>query len=333
MISFRLHGHRPLRRRYLLAAGALLVALPVLGQPAKVHRLAWLSVVSEKGSAPSLENFVQGMAALGYVLGKNLLIDARYGNGSRDALDRLALEAAALKPDVFVTHGPALQAARKAHGDIPVVFGFSGDPAELGVVQSFARPGGRFTGVTFLAYELSAKRVELIREILPGAKRIAVVSRPSHAGDRKEFQATHDAATRFGLAVTHHPAENPAELERALAAVAAERAEALIIHPDGLMVEQRDVIGRFSLQHRIPAISGWESIAEGGALVTYGPVQREAYRRLAYYVDRILRGANPGDLPVELPAKLQTVVNMKTAKALGLAVPQSILVRADRIIQ
>ena len=325
--------HQPFRRRCLLAAGVLLAAPHAYAQQAKVHRLAWLSVVSEKGAAPSLDNFVQGMAALDYVLGKNLLIDARYGNNSRDALDRLALEAAALKPAVFVTHGPAIGAARKAHGDIPVVFGFSGDPAELGVVQSLARPGGRFTGVTFLAYELSAKRVELVREILPGAKRIAVVSRPSHAGDRKEFQATHDAATKFGLAVTHHPAENPAELERALAGVASERPEAIIIHPDGLMVQQREVIGRFSVQHRIPAISGWESIAEGGALVTYGPVQREAYRRLAYFVDRILRGASPADLPVELPAKLEMVVNMKTAKALGLAVPQSILVRADRIIQ
>jgi len=290
-------------------------------------------LITEKGSAPFLQTFLEGMGGHGYALGQNLVVDGRYGNDSRDTLDRLAVEAAALKPAVFVTVGPALHAARKAHGEVPVVFGFSGDPVELGVAQSFARPGGRFTGVTFLAYELSAKRVELIREILPGAKRIAVLSRPSHAGDRKEFEATHAAAKKFGFAVTHHPAEDPIELERALAAAAAAGAEAIVIHPDGLMVQQRDVIGRFSLQRRIPAVSGWESIAEGGALVTYGPVQREAYRRLAYYVDRILRGANPGDLPVELPAKLQTVVNLKTAKALGLVIPQSILVRADRIIQ
>jgi putative ABC transport system substrate-binding protein len=135
------------------------------------------------------------------------------------------------------------------------------------------------------------------------------------------------------LEMTHHPASDPAGLERALAAAAAAGAEAIVIHPDGLMVQQREAIGRFSMKSRIPAISGWASIADGGALVTYGPVQQEAYRRLAYYVDRILRGAQPGDLPVELPAKLEMVVNLKTAKALNLAVPQSVLVRADRVIQ
>jgi len=317
----------------LIAAG-LAVAAPLLrAQQGKVHRVAWLSVVTENGGAAFLKTFLEGMATHGYVVGKNLVIDGRYGNNSREVLERLALEAAALKPAVFVTVGPALQAARKVHGDIPVVFGFSGDPVELGVAKSLAHPGGRFTGVTFLAYELSAKRVELIREVLPGAKRIAVVSRPSHAGDRKEFEATNAAAKKLGLAVTHHPAEDSAELERALDAAAAAGAEAIVTHPDGLMVQQREAIGRFSTKNRIPVISGWASIAEGGALITYGPVQQEAYRRLAYYVDRILRGASPGDLPVELPAKLETVVNMKTAKALGLAVPQSILVRADRIIQ
>jgi putative ABC transport system substrate-binding protein len=317
----------------LFATAALLAAPLARAQQAKTHRVAWLSVVSEKGSAPFLDTFLQGMAAYGYVPGRNLVIDARYGNESREALDRLAIEAAALKPAVFVTQGPALHAARKAHGDIPVVFGFSGDPVELGVVQSFGRPGGRFTGVTFLAYELSGKRVELIREVLPGLKRIGVVSNPHHPGDQKEFEATRQAAAKLGLEVTHHPAGNVAELERALAGIAAARAEAMLIHPDGLMVQQREAIARFSIQNRIPAISGWASIAEGGSLMTYGPVQREAYRRLAYYVDRILRGASPADLPVELPAKLEMVVNLKTAKALGLTLPQSILLRADRVIE
>jgi len=273
------------------------------------------------------------MAAHGYTPGRNLVIDARYGNDSREALDRLAIEAAALKPAVMITVGPAIHAARKAHGDIPVVFGFSGDPVDLGVVQSLGRPGGRFTGMTFLAYELSGKRVELARELLPHARRIGVVSNPQHAGDQKELAATQQAAARLGLEVSHHPARNVTELERAFAEIAATRADALIFHPDALMVQQRDAIARFSIEQRIPSISGWASIAESGALMTYGPVQREAYRRLAYYVDRIVRGANPADLPVELPSKLEIVVNMKTAKALGLSIPQSILLRADRVIE
>jgi putative ABC transport system substrate-binding protein len=321
------------RRQFLLATGALLAAPLVRAQQAKMHRIAWLSVVSEKGSASFLGMFMQGMAAHGYVPGRNLILDARYGNDSREALDKLAIEAAALKPAVIVTQGPALHAARKVHGNTPVVFGFSGDPVELGVVQSLGRPGGRFTGVTFLAYELSSKRVELLREVLPGAKRIGVVSNPDHVGDHKEFEATRQAAAQLGLQVSHHPAGNAAELERALTGIAATRADAMVIHPDALMVQQREAIARFSIQHRIPAVSGWASIAEGGTLMTYGPIQQEAYRRLAYYVDRILRGANPADLPVELPAKLEMVVNLKTAKALGLTMPQSILLRADRVIE
>ena len=324
---------RTRRRQFLLAAGALLAAPLGRAQQAKTHRVAWLSALSEKGSAPFLEPFLQGMAEHGYVAGRNLVIDARYGNDSREALEKLAIEAAAPKPAVFVAQGAGLHAARKVPGNIPVVFGFSGDPVELGVVQSLGRPGGRFTGVTFLAYELSGKRVELLREVLPGVKRIGVVSNPRHVGDQKEFDATRQAATKLGLEVTHHPAGTVAELERALTGIAATGAEAMMIHPDGLMVQQRDAIARFSIQNRIPAVSGWASIAEAGSLMTYGPVEREAYRRLAYYVDRILRGASPSDLPVELPAKLEMVVNLKTAKALGLTLPQSILLRADRVIE
>jgi putative ABC transport system substrate-binding protein len=321
------------RRKFLLASGALLAAPLVRAQPAKMHRVAWLSVLSEKGSASYLDIFLQGMAAHGYVPGRNLVIDARYGDNSRETLERLAVEAAALKPAVFVTMGPALHAARKTPGKIPVVFGFSGDPVELGIAQSLARPGGRFTGVSFLAYELSGKRVELMHEVLPKMKRIGVLSNPHHVGDRKEFEATREAAVRYGLDVSHHPAGNAAELERALEGIAAARAEAVVIHPDGFMVQNRETIARFSLQNRIPAISGWAAIAEGGNLMTYGPIQQESFRRLAYYVDRILRGASPGELPIELPAKLEMVVNLRTAKALGLAIPQSILLRADRVIE
>jgi putative ABC transport system substrate-binding protein len=321
------------RRKFLLATGALLAAPLLRAQTAQQHRILWLSVVTKEGSATFLEIFLQGMAAHGYVVGRNLVIDARYGDGSRDTLDRLALEAAALKPAVIVTMGPAVHSTRKIPGTTPVVFGFSGDPIEGGYAQSLARPGGRYTGVTWLAYELSGKRVELMHEVLPKMKRLAVLSNPHHAGDQKEFDATRAAALRYGLEVTHHPAGNAAELERALAGIAAARAEAIVIHPDGLIVQQRETIGRFSVQNRIPAISGWASIAEGGALMTYGPVQRESYRRIAYFVDRILRGASPADLPIELPAMLEMVVNLRTAKALGLSIPQSILLRADRVIE
>lgn len=321
------------RRRFLIAASALLAAGSARSQATKTHRVAWLSVLSEKGSAPFVQAFLQGMAAAGYVEGRNLIVDARYGNDSREALDRLAVEAAMLKPAVFVTQGGAMHAARRAPGDIAVVFGFSGDPVELGVVRSLARPGGRFTGVTLLSYELSAKRVELIQEVLPSARRMAVLSNPNHVGDRKEFETSLAAANRFGLTVTHHPVRSAADLDRALGGIAAAHADVMLIHPDGFMVQLREPMARFSIQHRVPAISGWAAIAEGGNLMTYGPNQQEVYRRLAYYADRVLRGANPADLPIELPVKLEMVINLRTAKALGLTIPRSILQRADRFIE
>jgi len=296
------------------------------------HRIAWLSMVSRTAGIAFLNPFLEGMAALGYVRGKNLDLDERWGDNSREALERMALEAAALKPAVFVTQGPALRVARDLPGTTPVVFGNSGDPVEAGVAKSLARPGGRFTGITFLAYALVGKRVELLHEVVPKARRLAVLSNPDHTGDAKELAATREAAAGLGLAVSHYPATNAPELERALAAIAASRAEAVVVHPDGLMVQQRGSLARFSIEHRIPTISGWATIAEGGTLLTYGPVLSEVYRRLAYFVDRVLRGAKPAELPIEFPTKVELVVNLKTAKALGLTIPPAVLVRADRVL-
>ena len=280
-----------------------------------------------------LTPFLEGMSALGYESGRNYDFYERWGNNSREALERAAVEATALKPSVFVSQGPALQVVRDVAGTTPVVFGNSGDPMDTGVAQSIARPGGRFTGITFLSYALVGKRVEVLHELLPGAKRLAVLSNPDHGGDAKELAETRQAAARLGIEASHHPATNVSELAQALIGAAAARAEALIVHPDALMVQERATIARFALEHRLPAISAWEAMAEAGAMLTYGPVLKEGYRRLAYFVDRILRGAKPGDIPIEFPSKVELIVNLKTARALGLTVPQSLLVRADRVIE
>jgi putative ABC transport system substrate-binding protein len=320
------------RRAFLLAAA--LVATPRLAIPQTVqrHRIAWLSMAGKTAGTLFLTPFLEGMAAFGYVQGKNLELDARWGDNSRETLEQMAIEAAALNPALFVTQGPALYVARKLPGTTPIVFGTSGDPVESGVAKNFARPGGRFTGITFLSYELVGKRVELLHEVVPKARRLAVVSNPEHSGDAKEFATTRGAAASVGMEVSHHPVTNPAGLEGALAAIAAARAEALVVHPDALMVQQREAIGRFSIQHRIPTISGWATIAEGGSLLSYGPRLQESYRRLAYFVDRILRGAKPADLPIELPNTVELVVNLKTAQALGITIPPRVLLRADRVI-
>ena len=297
-----------------------------------MHRVAWLGMAGKEVGRTFLTPFLEGMAALGYVQGRNLELDVRWGENSRETLERLALEALALKPDVFVTQGPALHVARKLPGATPVVFGNSGDPMDTGVANSLARPGGRFTGITFLSYELVGKRVELLHEVAPKARRLAVVSNPQHFGDAKEFAATREAAVGLGMQVTHHPATNVPELQGALAAAAAARAEALVVHPDALMVQQRAAIGDFALRQRIPAISAWATMADGGTLFTYGPNLQASYRRLAYFVDRILRGASPGDVPIEFPTTVEFVVNLKTAKAIGITVPPTLLLRADRVI-
>lgn len=236
---------------------------------------------SKAAGASFFEPFLQGMAALGYHPGKNLELDARWGENSRETLERLALEALALRPAVLVSQGPALHVARKLPGALPVVFGNSGDPIEIGVAKTLARPGGNFTGITFLSYALVGKRVELLHEVAPSAKRIAVLSNPEHGGDAKELAATREAAAGLGLQVSHFPATTTPELESALGAIAAARAEALVVHPDALMVQQRAAIGRFSIERRIPSISGWATIAEAGSLLTYGPKLQESYRRLA----------------------------------------------------
>ena len=174
--------------------------------------------------------------------------------------------------------------------------------------------------------------MELLHEIAPKAKRLAVLSNPQHPGDAKELAETRQAAASLGLDVAHYPANNPPELQRALAAIATARIEALVVHPDALMVQQREALGRFTVEQRIPTISGWARIAEGGSLLSYGPNLQESYRRLAYFVDRILRGARPAEIPIEFPTTVEFVVNLKTAKALGLSVPPALLLRADRVI-
>lgn len=289
-------------------------------------------MIGRAGRASGLDPFLAGLAAFGYHPGKNVELDERWGESSRERLEVAFREALALKPAVVVTQGPAIQVARDLGTAVPVVFGQSGDPLELGIAASLARPGGNFTGITFLSYALVGKRVELLHEIAPKVKRLGVLSNPEHRGDAKELAATRDAASSLGLEVSHHPVRNKAEMETAFSAMAAARVEGLVVHPDALMVEERAAIARFSLERRVPAISGWAVLADGGSLMTYGPNLQECYRRLAYFVDRILRGASPANLPIELPSTVELVVNLKTAREIGLTVPPAVLLRADRVI-
>ena len=278
--------------------------------------------------------FREGLRDLGYVEGRNLIIDARWGEGSNERLEQLAVELVKSKPDVIVTQGgPATHPVIRAGATMPVVFGYSGDPVEAGVVSSLARPGRNFTGMTFLSFDLVGKRLELLKEVMPGLKRIAILANPQHPGEQGELRASQAAAKALGLSFQYFQAQNAAQLEDALAAILKSRSEAVDVFPDALMMRSRERIAEFATKNRIPAISGWAQFAEGGNLMSYGPNLRDVYRRLATYVDKIVKGAKPADLPVELPTTVELVVNLKTAKALGIKIPQSILVRADRVIE
>ncbi len=322
-----------IRRKFVftLLAGALLPRRAVAQQDT-VLRIGWLSSAVADNS-PFFDAFCGGMRELGYVEGRTLIIDARWGAGSSERTEQLAVELVASKPVVIVVSGgPATHTLIRARAVMPVVFGYSGDPVEGGVVDSLARPGRNFTGVTFLSFNLVGKRLEMLKEVIPGLTRIAILANPQHAGEQGELRASRAAAKALGLALDYHPVRNDAECDDALAAVLKSHSEAMDVFPDASLMRYSEKIAAFAAKNHIPAISGWAQFAELGNLMAYGPNLRDSYRRLATYVDKIVKGAKPADLPVELPTTFEFVVNLKSAEALGIKIPQSLLLRADRVI-
>jgi putative tryptophan/tyrosine transport system substrate-binding protein len=215
---------------------------------------------------------------------------------------------------------------------MPVVFVFSGDPVEGGLVDSFARPGRNFTGISLMSTELVGKRMELLKEVMPRLRRVAVFSNPEHPGEQSELRASQAAANALGLVVEYFQVRTMAELQDVLPFVATS-SEAIVVFPDAFTMRYSEHISQFAIKHRIPAISGWALFAERGNLMSYGPNLRDAYRRVAFYVDKILKGAKPAELPVELPKSVELVINLKAAKALGITIPQSMVLRADKVIE
>ncbi len=321
------------RRKLMLAlsAGALLPRFAA-AQPARVFRVGWISSDRSQGS-PYIEAFRSGLRDLGYVEGRNLAMDERWGEGSIERTDQLAVELVRSKPDVIVTQGGTTFTVVRAGPTTPVVFGYSGDPVEAGFAASLGRPGGNLTGMSFLSLELVGKRMELLKEAMPRLKRVALLANPQHPGEQGELRAAQAAAKALDLSVRYFPVQSAAQLEDALGAIVKSRSEAVDAFPDALTMRSRGHIAEFATKNRIPTISGWARFADSGNLMSYGPNLRDVYRRLATYVDKIHKGAKPADLPIELPTTVELVVNLKTAKALGIKIPNSILVRADRVIE
>lgn len=300
--------------------------------PPEVLRLGWLSADQADKSA-FLDSLRAGLRDLGYVEGRNLVIDARFAEGSAERIERLAVDLVRSNPHVIVTQGgPATHPVLAAGARMPVVFGYSGDPVEGGVVDSLARPGRNFTGMSFLSLELVGKRMELLKEVMPALRRVAILARPEHPGLQGELRASRAAAHALAIDVNFHEVRIGAEFQDAFASLLAAGSEAIVAFPDAFMMRYSEVIASFAEKHRIPAISGWAQFAERGNVMAYGPNLRDVFGRLAGYVDRIARGADPALLPVQLPMTVEFVVNARAAKAIGLAIPKAVLLRADRVI-
>jgi len=315
----------------LLAAQGLSPG-PVLGQT-RVRRAVFVTSSPERTLQDWLNGFREGMIALGYQEGRNIALDYRYGGVSREHTDQMVADAVAAKPDLIITQGGAVHAAAALTKTIPIVTIYSGDLVDGGLVKSLASPAGNVTGIQLMALDLVGKRIEILKEMMPSIKRLAVLASPNHPGVHRERDASVAAAKKLGLGVTYYPVKDQAELDAGLVAAHAAGADALVLFPDGVTNGGRERIAAFALQHKLPTVSGWDVYAVAGGLVTYGPDMRASFRHLARYVDRILKGTDPAALPIELPTVFELVVNLKTARALGVKVPQSVLVRADRVIE
>ncbi len=284
---------------------------------------------------PTNVAFRRGLAELGYVEGRNILIEQRSSDGDNSRLWALATELAALKPDVIVTDGePAIRAAKDAGGTIPIVMAVVGDPVAAGFAQSLAHPGGNLTGMTNLAEGLLAKRLEMLIETVPTPDCVAVLRNPANRIlDLIYWREITAAAQTLGTVLKPVAASSVGELETAFAEIARQHCSALVVPADAFFVGARMQLAQLAAQHRIAASYDNRLIVEAGGLISYGPDVSHMFRRAAWYVDKILKGSKPSDIPIEQPTKFELVINLKTAKALGLTVPQSMLTRADEVIE
>ena len=323
------------RRKLIVALGASGIALPLYAfgqqQPARVPRVGWLSYLSDPD--PGLTGLREGMRDLGYVEGKSYSIVARFANGNFARSPMLVDELVTEHVDIVVARGPTATYTIPIRSRIPIVFAFSGDPVEAGFADNLSRPGHNMTGITFMAMELSAKRVEVLKETIPTASRIALLSNPEHAGELSEYRVTEEAARRLGATLTRYLVRTPQELVTAFATISAAHPDAMIVFPDVLTFAHRKDIAEFAARARIPCIYGWTEFVAAGGLLSYGPSVNDSWRILAVFVDKVLKGADASSIPIEQVKTINLTLNVAAAKALGLKVPQSIIARADKVIE
>jgi putative ABC transport system substrate-binding protein len=277
--------------------------------------------------------FRRSLGELGYADGRNIAIEYRTAEGRLQLLD-LANALVRDKVEVIVAGGgPAARSAKDATKTIPIVFATSGDPVESGFVDSIARPGGTMTGISWLSFELVGKRLELLKEAAPGVSRVAILSNPQHPGEERELRETQSSARAMGITLEYHQARTRAEFDAAYDALSKQNVNGLLVFPEGVTWSNRQGIIDFAAKRRLPSMFGWKEFVEAAGLMAYGPNRDESFKRIAVYVDKILKGAKPADLPVEQPTKFEFIINLKAAKQIGLVIPPNVLARADRVIR
>lgn len=331
-----MHRRRFLSNSLALSSGMLLYPFGgsvATGKEASDRRVRVAWIGGSAGRLPTaayLEALLAGLREHGWSEGKNLVLDTRWGD--RDRAADLIRELLAAKPDVLVAQGAMVLAARSMPSRVPIVFGFSGDPLEAGLIDSFARPGRHMTGIAMQSLDLVGKRLEILKDIVPSLARVGILANPAHPGEQLELRASQRAARALAMSVSYHPVSSARDFEMAFPALLSQRVEAIVAFPDALVMSEAKTIAAFSRHHSIPAVSGWSEFADDGNLFTYGPNLRSTWQQAASFVDRLLRGADPKDLPVEQPARFELVINATAAAELGLKIPAVVAMRAERII-
>jgi len=319
----------------LLAASVLICFnLAEAQQPKNVPQVGFLGFTSLSGIAARIEAFRQGLRELGYVDGKNIVIEYRSAEGKLDRLSELAAELVRLKVDVIVTSGPSVtRAVKEATTTIPIVMGFDTDPVGNGFVASLARPGGNITGLSVVSPELSGKQLELLKEIVPKLSRVAVLGTSTNPGNSQALKETELAAGAYTVQLQNLDVLSPKDIETAFRDASKGRAGAVLVLASPIIESHRTQIADLAAKNRLPAIYYAPEFVEAGGLMSYGTSFADLFRRAATYVDKILKGAKPGDLPVEQPKKFEFIINLKTAKQIGLTIPPNVLARADKVIR
>ena len=325
------------RREFITLLSGIVAAWPLAAraqQPAKIPRIGFLGNSTATMEANLIGPLRDGLRELGYEEGRNVIIEFRWANGKYDQFPALVAELLAAKVDVIITAGtPATLAIKKATSTVPLVFIAVGDPVGTGVVPNLGRPGGNITGLSSIAPDLEGKRLELLREVVPKLSHVAFFLNPANAFHTASMRQARVAAQSLGIKLQPMEVNKSEQLDGAFASIVKEKPDALLILADRVFLHNRKRMMEFAIQQRLPSVNAYRELVEAGGLISYGPSYEDMHRRAAVYVDKILKGTKPADLPIEQPTKFTLLINLKTAKTLGLTVPPTLVARADELIE